>query len=496
MHFSIPEIQELKDAKGGTFTTYSIHINGTFHCSLRYRQFHAFHEQLRREFLSGLPPFPPKKVFPLSEASKEERRLQLEKYMQLSATDPRISNSLPFHGFLLAAQRETRSSSCEDPDTETSSSLPLDVYLMHDHKVSLHGQHGNLQTDQVLEEVCGELGIPPEFVYHFALFLIQKHSNETYSIVRKLQDFESPYISQKTGTGGSLKLVLRKCSWDPDIDSQLLSNKTTLNLLYIQTVTDVERGWIQASAETKKTLARLQSRGAKLEYMDLARNLKFYGYVHFLPCLCDYPSTDTPVQVAIGMRELVIRVEDPTTGELKEGNFKVTKMRCWRIMTLTNPKDDDDNKLELSFEYLINNQSLQWVTIVSSQAILMSICLQSIVEELLRKKSRIPIKKAGEKSCTIEYTYPRRDGSYQIIPIRSGLHSNPCAPSPRQMDNHSNGGSIISKKSINLSSLTSRQYSVKRLSEKFDVVNMRDTMAAEDVFIENEAFVDIQDDEL
>ena len=41
------------------------------------------------------------------------------------------------------------------------------------------------------------------------------------------------------------------------------------------------------------------------------------------------------------------------------------------------------------------------------------------------------------------------------------------------------------------------QYSVKKLSEKFDVVNMREaSRAAEDVFIENEAFIDICDEKL
>ena len=46
-------------------------------------------------------------------------------------------------------------------------------------------------------------------------------------------------------------------------------------------------------------------------------------------------------------------------------------------------------------------------------------------------------------------------------------------------------------------SLSSRQYSVKNLSEKFVVVNMRDTSrAAEDVFIENQAFQELKEDDL
>ena len=108
------------------------------------------------------------------------------------------------------------------------------------------------------------------------------------------------------------------------------------------------------------------------------------------------------------------------------------------------------SNLELSFEYLMPSGELQWVTIVSSQAILISLCLQTMVEELLRYffiytkytvinfrlqfflirfiliirlRNEIPIKRAGEKSCTTQFSFKKRDGSEMIIPIRSGLHS-------------------------------------------------------------------------
>merc|ERR1719273_340613 len=183
-------------------------------------------------------------------------------------------------------------------------------------------------------------------------------------------------------------------------------------------------------------------------------------------------------------------------------------MRCWRIMTLagvveaeegstTAPHGGSNNagndvidgetviaesNLELSFEYLMPSGELQWVTIVSCQAILISLCLQSMVEELLRLRNEIPIKKAGEKSCTTQFSFKRRDGSEMIIPIRSGLHS-------VSLKNHD--------VNFRSTSLISRQYSVRKLSEKFVVVNMRDTSrAAEDVFVENEAFQELKDDEL
>ncbi len=50
--------------------------------------------------------------------------------------------------------------------------------------------------------------MPEELVYYFGLFLMERKDNGDFVIVRKLQDFESPYISQKNNT--ARKLVLRK----------------------------------------------------------------------------------------------------------------------------------------------------------------------------------------------------------------------------------------------------------------------------------------------
>ena len=57
---------------------------------------------------------------------------------------------------------------------------------------------------------------------------------------------------------GPLKIVLRKSCWDSSLDDALLTEPATLNLLYIQTVADIERGWILTSADTKQQLALMQ----------------------------------------------------------------------------------------------------------------------------------------------------------------------------------------------------------------------------------------------
>ena len=47
----------------------------------------------------------------------------------------------------------------------------------------------------------------------------------------------------------------------------------------------------------------------------------------------------------------------------------------------------------MAFEYLMSKDQLQWVTITSPQAIMMSICLQSKVDELMVKQSGGSIRK-------------------------------------------------------------------------------------------------------
>ena len=59
------------------------------------------------------------------------------------------------------------------------------------------------------------------------------------------------------------------------------------------------------------------------QYMETALTLPMFGYVHFAPCVCDYPASNTPAHVAVGRRELVMKVRQGATGELKEGSFKV-----------------------------------------------------------------------------------------------------------------------------------------------------------------------------
>ncbi|KAL3889927.1 hypothetical protein ACJMK2_002244 [Sinanodonta woodiana] len=394
MHFSIPDTQELKDENGTLYTSFNIHINGVFHCSVRYSALYAFHEQLQKEFGSKiLAPFPPKKLLPLSGPKLDERRLMLEKYIQIVSQEPAIARSDAFNGFLLSAQQETQK--------EQAESVTLEVFLMNGHRIPVNIMSTD-QTDEVLEAVASQIDLTDEFVYYFGLYLVKKEDKGDNSIVRKFQDFESPYISLKSANKEAThRIVLRKSYWDPAYDDDLLENKVAMNLLYVQVTNDVERQWILATKDQLKHLATLQERNSKREYLRMARTLKYYGYIHFRSSLTDYPKPNSKVLIAAGNHELNFRVE-VSPGTFKEGVFKITRIRCWRITTTINNGSSTSNtsspsQLELSFEYLMAKDKLQWVTISSDQAILMSMCLQGMVEELINKKQGRKVKRPQDK---------------------------------------------------------------------------------------------------
>lgn len=62
-----------------------------------------------------------------------------------------------------------------------------------------------------------------------------------------------------------LYLVFFFSYWDPRYDLQLMQDNIALNLLYIQTVSDIECDWIIATQDVKDQMASLQDRGNKKE---------------------------------------------------------------------------------------------------------------------------------------------------------------------------------------------------------------------------------------
>ncbi|XP_061418251.1 sorting nexin-17-like isoform X2 [Lethenteron reissneri] len=424
MHFSIPDTEEWA-GEAARFVTYNIHVNGALHCRVRYSQMHGLHEQLKRCSGGGVGQmFPPKRLLPLSSAQVEQRRELLERYIQAVSQDPVLGTSEVFHSFLRKAQQDTQQ--------VPSQAVQLQVLLANGQMVSVHVESTH-QTDDILEAVAAKLELPEELVHYFALFLVRDRGGGAFSFIRRLQEFELPYISVTSLQSLDYKIVLRKSYWDTAYDDDIMESIVGLNLLYIQAVSDVERGWIVASKEQLQQLKSLQDKGSKKEYIQFSQTLKYYGYLQFDPCVTDFPEKGCKVIVAVGNKELNFRVL-LSSDQAKEGSFKVTRMRCWRVAscvttaarhgapsvaasnglvsapplsaTLRATTSPAEVRLELAFEYLITKDKLQWISISSQQAIMMSICLQGMVDELMIKKSggKIRKMKRGRLSSRAEFS--------------------------------------------------------------------------------------------
>ncbi|MEJ1287209.1 sorting nexin 17 [Cricetulus griseus] len=394
MHFSIPETESRSgDSGGSAYVAYNIHVNGVLHCRVRYSQLLGLHEQLRKEYGANvLPAFPPKKLFSLTPAEVEQRREQLEKYMQAVRQDPLLGSSETFNSFLRRAQQETQ----QVPTEEVS----LEVLLSNGQKVLVNVLTSD-QTEDVLEAVAAKLDLPDDLIGYFSLFLVREKEDGSFSFVRKLQEFELPYVSVTSLRNHEYKIVLRKSYWDSAYDDDVMENRVGLNLLYAQTVSDIEHGWILVTKEQHRQLKSLQEKVSKKEFLRLAQTLRHYGYLRFDACVADFPEKDCPVVVSAGNSELSLQLRLPGQ-QLREGSFRVTRMRCWRVTSSVplpsgGPSSPSQGRgevrLELAFEYLMSKDRLQWVTITSPQAIMMSICLQSMVDELMVKKSGGSIRK-------------------------------------------------------------------------------------------------------
>ncbi|CAG2110155.1 unnamed protein product [Medioppia subpectinata] len=364
MHFSIADTQLIKD-QNHSFVTYNISINGSFHCSLRYKQLYNFHDQLKRTFgANTLPLFPPKRLLPLTATQTEERRSQIEKYIQIISQDQRIVSSDLFNGFFLNGQQETQNTKKDE--------VILDVFQMNWQSIKVQILSTD-RTDIVLDSVSKALELTPQLIPYFNLFVVKRVDNICIPI-RKLQNFESPYLTLRTlnSVDSSHAIVIRKSYWDSIYDDDLFDDRTAVNILYFQTLHDIEKGLIQANKEIRRQLTSLQAKGSKTEYLQLSRTLKYYGYIQFEPCFCDFPQQNTRVLIAAGGKELNIRA-------------------------------------------------------YTAAAILMSVCLQGMVEELLMKRNGKKIKREEPALPTVSngfggtrrgsWSYMKRDGSSHQISL-------------------------------------------------------------------------------
>lgn len=170
-------------------------------------------------------------------------------FLFLVSQDSRVSSSPLFTGFFLSAQHETHNVKVEDVDIE--------VFLMNWQSVKVNILTTD-HTGQILEAVAKSLNLSFSKIPYFCLYMVNRNGNNCV-LVRKLQSFESPYLSLKTMNSNynSYRLVIRTNYWDMSFEEELLGEPIAVKLLCVQAADDVERGYLQTNKEIRRQLAVL-----------------------------------------------------------------------------------------------------------------------------------------------------------------------------------------------------------------------------------------------
>lgn len=61
--------------------------------------------------------------------------------------------------------------------------------------------------------------------------------------------------------------------------------------------------------------------------------------------------------------------------------------------------------MQLSFEYLVSADKLQWITVISQSVFFISVCLQATVDELMMKKNGSLTNNVSEKIYFLRVFY-------------------------------------------------------------------------------------------
>lgn len=83
----------------------------------------------------------------------------------------------------------------------------MDIYTSNNYQIPISVSTFD-RTEKVLAKVFKQLNLPFEFMQYFSLFLIKRDTNGELVILRKLLDFEAPYMTHKT-VRESNKIVIR-----------------------------------------------------------------------------------------------------------------------------------------------------------------------------------------------------------------------------------------------------------------------------------------------
>ncbi|XP_042320393.1 sorting nexin-31 [Sceloporus undulatus] len=439
MHFSIPLSEELLEKFGGRFVLYSVYLEGFLFCKVRYSQLHRWNEQLRRVFGRGVPSFPPKFYLAMTKSMADERRAQLEQYLQNVSIDSSITNSDVFISFFRKLQQDTFK-------IQTQQAF-LDIYLADGRYLRIDIQTSDT-AERVLEVVSYKIELSRELLGYFSLFLIQDHNDGKLSVLKKLAEFELPYVSLRSMKESSCKIGIRKgCTnavpraashFASTCSPSLISDMGNMELIEcclvgelkaivpIMRLVPLPSSYIvsyitHCSPPVSLSLA---------QFLEVVQEVQHYGYIQLDPCSCDYPEVGCTAAIHVGNNEISCCIKLPSN-QIKEVSFKINRVRCWQVTFLGSVTGQGlDQFLELRFEYN-DSDTWKWIVFNTKQAFLLSSCLKKIISEQLMTTTK------SDQEMQIELPEPDKAKKASIHPsqiFHSGFKPRKKIPTSRSSE--------------------------------------------------------------
>ncbi|XP_030650998.1 sorting nexin-31 isoform X2 [Nomascus leucogenys] len=264
----------------------------------------------------------------------------------------------------------------------------LDIFLPNEQSIKIEIITSDT-AERVLEVASHKIGLCRELLGYFSLFLIRFGKEGKLSVVKKLADFELPYVSLGSSEVENCKVGLRKWYMDPSLDSMLMDCRAAVDLLYMQAIQDVEKGWAKPTQAQRQKLEAFQKEDNQTKFLELAREVQHYGYLQLDPCTCDYPEPGSGAVLSVGNNEIscCITLPDSQTQDIV---FQMSRVKCWQVTFLGTLLDTDgpqrtlNQNLELRFQYS-EDSWWQWFVIYTKQAFLLSSCLKKMISEKMVK---------------------------------------------------------------------------------------------------------------
>ncbi|XP_078541707.1 sorting nexin-31 isoform X2 [Lissotriton helveticus] len=341
----------------------------------------------------------------MTKSMADERRYQLERYLQNVGNNQNISSSELFICYFKDLQMDTFRIQEHKVD--------LDVYLPNGRRIRIDVQTSD-SAERVMEIVSHKLDLHRELTGYFSLFLIQDPS----TVLKRVVEFELPCVTLHSMKDGNLKLQIRKWYMDPSMDKVLFDNQASITLLYLQALQEIEQQWSRPTNEQLVKLNSLEKSGNYVKFLELMQEVRQYGCIQLDLCTIDHPEPDCEARIAVGSQEMhcCVKLGNNTTEEIA---FKVNMIRCWQVTFLgaVHGERTDDEKMELKFEYDLAG-SWKWITIYTKQAFLLSTCLKKTLSEELLKQTKSNLEMQIEVPEVSKVTRTSSKLQQTVVPFR------------------------------------------------------------------------------